>query len=252
MYRDFAVSGQFGQLDINSQRSVLTAMYGYAEALNYGSMFAGDLDARTADVAVRYAEDAARASGALPEGFPQLGSDRRANATIFTALGMSGGGRLRAGVSRLSGAWYERSAIEVAPGSLWNSADTISPGNPWEQYVNRTQGLTAPEANNFKTFDGFDFGQELGVSSKAMNLGMPGYTNNPKSVYNTIKGYVDDAVNFPGDTKLGFRVRPEDVPNRTIELAVPPNPTPAQMQQLQNAIEYATQQGIKLNITKVK
>jgi filamentous hemagglutinin len=81
---------------------------------------------------------------------------------------------------------------------------------------------------------------------------MPGYTNNPKSVYSAVKGYIDDAASFPGDAKLGFRVRPEDVPNRTIELAVPPNPTLAQIQQLRNAIEYANQQGIKLNITKVK
>lgn len=97
VYRDFAVIGQFAELDRTSQRNVLGAMYSYAEALNQGSMFGAGIDARTADVAVRYAEDAARASGALPDGFPLLGSDRRANATIFVTLGMTGAGRTSIG-----------------------------------------------------------------------------------------------------------------------------------------------------------
>lgn len=92
----------------------------------------------------------------------------------------------------------------------------------------------------------------LAVSCKAMNLDMPGYTNNPSAVYYTLKKYVDAAANFTRDTKAGFQILGEVVPNRTIELAVPPNPTPGQLQQLQRAVDYANKQGIKLNINTVK
>jgi hypothetical protein len=143
-------------------------------------------------------------------------------------------------------------ALQVVPGgTLWNNLDTIAPGATWEKYVIKDQGLTAPEANNFKNFDGFDFACSLGVSCKAMNLDLPGYTNNPSSVYGALKKYVDDAANFTTETKLGFRVDGSQIPNRTIELAIPPNPTPSQMQQLQRAIDYAKKNNIKLNINMV-
>ncbi len=64
MYRDLAVSGKFGEMDSASQRGVLAAMVGYADSINQ-NLLAGSLDERTADAAVRYAADAAKASGAI-------------------------------------------------------------------------------------------------------------------------------------------------------------------------------------------
>ncbi|PKM17258.1 MAG: hypothetical protein CVV11_21075 [Gammaproteobacteria bacterium HGW-Gammaproteobacteria-15] len=125
-------------------------------------------------------------------------------------------------------------------------------GLPWEGYVIDTQDLISPGVNNFKTFDGFNFECSLAVSCKTMNLNAPTYTNNVSSVFNNIKGYVDSAVKFTGDDKKGFAVTGPDVPNRTIELAIPPSPSATQIQQLNKALEYAREKGIALNITEVK
>jgi hypothetical protein len=81
---------------------------------------------------------------------------------------------------------------------------------------------------------------------------MPGYTSKPSSVYYTLKKYVDAAEKFESDTKLGFTVKKEEIPPKSIELAIPPNPTEAQLQQLQRAIDYANQHNINLNVRTVK
>ena len=104
----------------------------------------------------------------------------------------------------------------------------------------------APAPALFKTFDGFNFECSLAVSCKTMNLNAPTYTNSVNSVFNNIKGYVDSAVKFTGDDKKGFAVSGPDVPNRTIELAIPPNPSATQIQQLNKALEYAKEKGIEL------
>ncbi|HSV82081.1 MAG TPA: FG-GAP-like repeat-containing protein [Ramlibacter sp.] len=66
MYRDFAVSGKFGQLDRASQAVALAGMVSYADTLNQ-TLIAEGVDGRTADAAVRYATDAAKQSNAIPE-----------------------------------------------------------------------------------------------------------------------------------------------------------------------------------------
>jgi RHS repeat-associated protein len=173
---------------------------------------------------------------------------------MFTAYKIATVGRdAKAAASIRNGGFaLNDEVVEVVPGTLWSKTNTINPGKPWEKYVIRKQRLTAPNANNFNTFDGFDLACEKGVSCKAMNLNMPGYTKNPKSVYNTLTRYIDKAANFKGDRKLGYAISPKDIPNRTIELAVPSNPSKAHLQQLQRAAEYAQQNGIQLKVTRVK
>jgi filamentous hemagglutinin len=112
--------------------------------------------------------------------------------------------------------------------------------------------LLQPEAKNFAVFDGFDFNCGLGVSCKTMDLGTASKINNPNQIYSTLKGYIDKTANFKEENKLGLIVEAKDVPNRTIELAVPTNPTSAQIEQLMRAQDYAKSKGITLKITKVK
>jgi hypothetical protein len=66
MYRNFTVSGKFGQLDQSSQAVALAGMVSYADTVNQ-TLVAESLEGRTADVAVRYATDAAKQSNAIPE-----------------------------------------------------------------------------------------------------------------------------------------------------------------------------------------
>lgn len=125
-------------------------------------------------------------------------------------------------------------------------------GYPWEYHIIDEQGLLKSEAKNFKVFDGFDFGCELGVSCKTMDLGTNSKINKPEGIYYGLKHYIDKTADFEYENKLGLRVTADMVPNRIIELAVPPNPTHAQIEQLKRAQEYAKSRGITLKITKVK
>lgn len=84
MYRDLAVSGALGNIDPSSQRSVLATMVAYADTLSQG-VFADDLESRTADVAVRYAADLAKQSGAIPQTF-RFASDARLGALAGVLL----------------------------------------------------------------------------------------------------------------------------------------------------------------------
>ncbi len=125
-------------------------------------------------------------------------------------------------------------------------------GYPWEYYIIDEQGLLKPEAKNFSTFDGFDFNCQLGVSCKTMDLNTDSKINNPNGIYYGLKRYIDKTANFDYERKLELEVFAKDVPNRTIELTVPANPTPSQIEQLKRAQDYAKSRGIILKITKVK
>ena len=136
-------------------------------------------------------------------------------------------------------------------GVKWGAGNNEQ-GYPWEFYIIDEQNLLKPEAKNFSTFDGFDFDCQLGVSCKTMDLGTDSKINNPNGIYSGLKRYIDQTADFKREEKLGLIVRADMVPNRTIELAVPSNPTPMQIEQLKRAQEYAKSRGITLKITKVK
>jgi len=136
-------------------------------------------------------------------------------------------------------------------GVKWGAGNNAQ-GLPWEARIIDDQNLLKPEAKNFATFDAFNFECGLGVSCKTMDLGTASKINNPNQIYNTLKGYIDKTANFEHERKLNLEVFEYQVPNRTIELAIPANPTPAQIEQLKRAQEYAKSRDITLKITKVK
>lgn len=143
------------------------------------------------------------------------------------------------------------SATLTGTGVKWGEGIN-NQGLPWEGHVIDTQDLISPGVNNFKTFDGFNFECGLAVSCKTMDLNASTYKNNSNSVFNNIKKYVDSAVNFSKDEKKGFLVVGSDVPNRAIELAIPPGPSVKQTEQINRALAYAKEKGIELKITEVK
>ena len=84
MYRDFVTGSGFGDLGQADQRTVLAGMDSYANVLTEGLM-ANGVEARTADLAVRYGGDQSRASGAIPESY-RFASDSRVGFLASTIL----------------------------------------------------------------------------------------------------------------------------------------------------------------------
>lgn len=57
---------------------------------------------------------------------------------------------------------------------------------------------------------------------------------------------------FNGRTWGGQTVKGSDITSRVLEVGIPRGATNAQIQQINNAVKYATEQGVKLNLRTVR
>lgn len=76
--------------------------------------------------------------------------------------------------------------------------------------------------------------------------------NDPSQIYYSIKGNVDDVVNFSGYSFSGATVNSANVNNRVLGLAIPSGTNTAQWMQIQRAVQYGQANGVSVNVTVVK
>ena len=106
---------------------------------------------------------------------------------------------------------------------------------------------------NFKTFDFYDDRTGIATSAKTLDTMTVSKINDPAQVYSSIKGNIDDVVNFGGAPALSGRVvNSADITSRVVVIAIPSGTTSTQWVQIQRAIQYGQTNGVVVKVTVVK
>ncbi|EAY7303084.1 hypothetical protein AB295_20965 [Salmonella enterica] len=141
------------------------------------------------------------------------------------------------------------SAAEV--GMKWGQGN-MKQGMPWEDYVGTTLPAGSRLPTNFKTYDYFDRATGAAVSAKSMDTQTMAKLANPNQVYSSIKGNIDAAAKFEKASLSGVNIDSSMIARREVRLAVPANTTKAQWAEINRAVEYGKNQGVKVTVTQVK
>ncbi|WP_225816990.1 DUF637 domain-containing protein [Photorhabdus antumapuensis] len=136
-------------------------------------------------------------------------------------------------------------------GIQWGKGN-MKQGMPWEDYVGTQLPADARLPKNFKTFDYYDGVTKTAVSAKSMDTQTMAKLVNPNQIYSSLKGNIDAASLFKTYTLLDRKLNTSMIANREIRLAVPANTTKAQWSEINRAIEYGINQGVKVTVTQVK
>ncbi|MCW2487141.1 DUF637 domain-containing protein [Candidatus Symbiopectobacterium sp. NZEC127] len=125
-------------------------------------------------------------------------------------------------------------------------------GYPFEDYMvtQLPKGSRLPEG--FKAFDFYDVKTKTAISVKTLNTNTPSRIKDPKQLYTSIKGNIDDVVKFQGDRKLKVILEPSDITKREVIIAIPKTTSTQQWEQINKAIVYGSEKNVKVKITVVK
>ncbi|NTY41116.1 hypothetical protein FCJ57_33345 [Burkholderia diffusa] len=123
---------------------------------------------------------------------------------------------------------------------------------PWEDYLATQLPSESRLPPNFKTFDFYDPASGVATSAKTLDTMTAPKIADPTQVYSSLKGSIDAAANFSsyrlGPTSLTSNM----ITSRELEVAVPAGTTPAQWTQINNAVQYGANRGVKVTITVTK
>lgn len=77
---------------------------------------------------------------------------------------------------------------------------------------------------------------------------------NPSKITSTLNGYIDSMVNFTGDGLPNdvFKLTNSDIKSKQLQLGIPYNTTPAQINAINQSISYANSKGVQVVVTKIK
>lgn len=137
-------------------------------------------------------------------------------------------------------------------GIAWGQGN-MKQGMPWEDYV----GTTLPKTTDrlpvgFRTFDYYDASSKTAYSVKTLDTQTSSRLNNPKQLYGSIKKNINDAANFNEASRAGIDLNSSMISNKEIKLAVPASTTTVQWNEINRAIEYGKNQGVKVTVTQIK
>jgi hypothetical protein len=120
----------------------------------------------------------------------------------------------------------------------------------WEKYVvsqNPNARLLRPGSTGFDVFDGTT-GEA--TSAKTMDTTTPPKITRPQTIYNEVKRYVDDALDY--EPRRSFDLEPEVIKSKTIQLAIPEHTSLEQWRYLLRAIIYGKDNNVKVVITLIR
>lgn len=135
--------------------------------------------------------------------------------------------------------------LKSAGNSLWKIS-AVQRGFVYESMLNLKGSF---KTTNFPVIDAFYKG--VATSIKTLDLGAKSYLKG-NTVYNTLKGYVNKLATFEGAAWGGDIVRGSDIKKRILEVGIPRYATTAQVKQINQAVKYAAEKGITLNVRVVK
>lgn len=169
------------------------------------------------------------------------------------------GGYLAKGLSDFTVNYFSRnssiktiSASEI--GMKWYSkgGGINTQGMSWEDAIAKTLPDRARLPKNFKTFDFYNAEQKLAVSAKSLDTQTLSKLNEPKQIYNSIKGNIDKAVQFKEYQLSQIRLDSSMIAKREVWLAVPNSTNKTQWAEINRAVSYGQSVGIEVKITQVK
>jgi hypothetical protein len=132
---------------------------------------------------------------------------------------------------------------------VWGKGIKEQSGN-WEDYIANEN----PDASKLRpgapVFDHFNAETGEAISAKTLNTLTVNRIKKPQNIFNTLKRYVDNAVNY--DRRLKSDVDPADIQSKTIHLAIPEYTSPAQWRQILRAIIYGKDNGVSIVITRIR
>lgn len=105
---------------------------------------------------------------------------------------------------------------------------------------------------NFEVFDFYDVKTKTAISVKTLNTNTPSRIKNPKQLYTSINGNIDDVVNFKYDIRNREKLTSAMITNREVVIATPQKTSTQQWEQINKAIVYGSEKNVKVKITVVK
>jgi RHS repeat-associated protein len=159
------------------------------------------------------------------------------NEMMYEALGL--------GALKVGGIAFK--ALKSAGGSIWKlpSIGMGSRGFVYEQMLG-LKGLM--KSHNFPVIDAFYNG--VATSVKTLNVFAKSY-NAGNKLYKTLAGYVEDLSAFNGRQWGDDIVRGSDIKSKVLEVGIPRGASSEQVKQINNAIKYAADKGIEMNVRVV-
>ncbi len=134
--------------------------------------------------------------------------------------------------------------FKTAGGSIWKLPGWVERGFVYEKLMGGNL------VKNFPVIDKFIKG--VATSIKTLDLKAATYTKDIKAVYNTLKGYIDKLDDFKGANHGGTKILEEDIKEKILNVGIPKGATKSQVEQIQQAIKYGKDKGIKVEINVVK
>ncbi|MGN6394399.1 MAG: RHS repeat-associated core domain-containing protein [Mucilaginibacter sp.] len=102
----------------------------------------------------------------------------------------------------------------------------------------------------FPVIDKFENG--VATSIKSIDVTAESYMKG-NGLFNTLKGYVNKLGAFQGGTRGGVSIDADDITSKVLDVAIQPGKaTTAQWEQLSNAMKYAKDNNVQLNLKFVK
>jgi hypothetical protein len=142
---------------------------------------------------------------------------------------------------------------EIA-GIIWGKSiqeQGIGKGNTgWEIYVasqDPNNKLLRPNATGF---DVFNWTKGEAISAKTLDTKTMTYIRNPREIYRTVKGYVDDILDY--ERYWDTDVMPHLIKSKTLQLAVPVQTSPEQWRNVLRAVIYGKDNGVRIVITRIR
>lgn len=137
------------------------------------------------------------------------------------------------------------------PGIQWGKG-IHAQGMPWEDHLAKQMPAGSRLPPGFKAFDFFDRASGVATSAKTLDTTTPTKIADPKQVYSSLVGNIDDAADFTRYTLQGRTLNASQITARELQVAVPKGTTPAQWEQISKAIQYGQGRGVTVRITVIE
>ncbi|EOB5433604.1 TPA: hypothetical protein ACPY5O_000385 [Yersinia enterocolitica] len=105
---------------------------------------------------------------------------------------------------------------------------------------------------NFKTFDYYNRISRTAISVKSLDTTTAARVANPRQIYSSLKGNIDEVAKFNSHTLSGETLKRSMITNKEIQLAVPALTNKTQWTEINRAIDYGKNQGVNVMVTQVK
>ncbi|MDR6413177.1 filamentous hemagglutinin, partial [Paraburkholderia terricola] len=139
-------------------------------------------------------------------------------------------------------------SVIIDAGIQWGKG-IMGQGMPWENYLATQMPSGSRLPSNFKTFDFYDPVSGVATSAKTLDTTTAARLADPTQVYSSLKSNIDATINFSGYQLSGVSLTPDMIASRNLQVAVSASTTPAQWQQINNAVQYGASKGVNVKIT---